>query len=105
MARAKHLAAFSGGKVRIARGTRKVTYVHLMFEAHQIVIGNGVASESFFPGPVGLRSMLPPQQAELFSLFPDLGHRPVEAVIGPTARRFLRRKDLPGHISGISPMV
>lgn len=48
-----------------------VTYIHLLFDRHQIIFGGGVPSESYFPGTVDM-----PQddatRAELRSLFPQL---------------------------------
>lgn len=32
-------------------------YYHLVFDRHEVVFSEGVASESFFPGPVALRSL------------------------------------------------
>lgn len=43
---------------RVEDGT-EVTYVHLLFDRHEIVVGDGVASESFLPGPETLQSFDP----------------------------------------------
>ncbi|MFY0680132.1 MAG: Hint domain-containing protein [Thalassovita sp.] len=53
-------------------GTQQVTYVHFMFDQHQIVQGDGAWSESFQPGDMSLASMDAPQRQELFTLFPEL---------------------------------
>ncbi|WP_323769834.1 Hint domain-containing protein, partial [Antarctobacter sp.] len=63
-ARSFHLALSMDG-VRSARGKRKLTYIHLMFEEHQVILSEGVATESFYPGQVALRMMpdqIPPEQ-------------------------------------------
>ncbi|MGR3713168.1 MAG: Hint domain-containing protein [Shimia sp.] len=48
-----------------------VTYVHLFFDCHQIVTGNGLPSESFFPGKVGMDRFDLKIREELFAIFPD----------------------------------
>lgn len=45
---AKHLV--NGGSVQVREGG-SVDYVHLLFDAHQVVISDGLPSESFLPGP------------------------------------------------------
>jgi hypothetical protein len=37
----------TGGEERLVRS---VTYVHLMFDRHQVILGGGARSESFYPG-------------------------------------------------------
>ncbi len=54
---------------RVTGGT--VEYIHLVFDHHQIVFGDGVPSESCLPD-VGLASLGAEQEAELFVLFPHL---------------------------------
>ena len=49
-----------------------VTYVHMLFDQHQIVFANGAASESFFPASTGLNSIEDAARDEVFKLFPEL---------------------------------
>ncbi|MBS1302239.1 Hint domain-containing protein [Loktanella sp. SALINAS62] len=98
LVRATHLARMDGGTVRIARGKRHVSYIHIMFERHQLVKSNGIWTESFFPGPQALAMMKTPEILELFSLFPELNFGAVQAF-GPTARPVVRRKDLPDNLA------
>ena len=65
---ALHLA----GRRGVRRVLAPVTYVHLMFDRHQIVKTQGVWSESFQPGQTVLGAMPDPQREELFRLFPHL---------------------------------
>ena len=48
--RAKHLAQMKGAQAQVLNACRAVTYIHLMFEAHQIVIDYGDPTESFYHG-------------------------------------------------------
>lgn len=52
--------------------TRSVTYIHFMFDQHQIVQGDGAWSESFQPGDQSLAGLDGAQREELFILFPEL---------------------------------
>ncbi|MDN5786362.1 MAG: Hint domain-containing protein [Pseudorhodobacter sp.] len=96
--RAKHVIDLPGSKARIANGRRRVTYVHLMFEQHQIVFGDGAASESFYPGIVGLNAVDGASRIELLTLFPQLvgliSNPKTHNPYGATARPFLTRKGI-----------
>jgi hypothetical protein len=64
-----------------------VEYVHILFERHEIVWAQGLATESFLPGP----QVLDPDDAglrqEITALFPALADA---GGCGPAARRTLR---------------
>lgn len=49
---------------------RDVVYHHLLFDRHEIILANGVWSESYLPGPMTLSDRA--IRAELVSLFPAL---------------------------------
>lgn len=53
----------------------EVTYLHLQFDAHEIVFSDGLATESFNPGPAAVAAIPDASREELQSLFPhvDLG--------------------------------
>lgn len=95
LARATHLAKSMPG-VRVASGKRQVTYVHLMFEAHQIIFAQGIPSESFYPGIMAIEMLTPIFRAELTAKFPEL--KPEKQIMdtllayGDTARTFLDTK-------------
>ncbi|WP_132997620.1 Hint domain-containing protein [Sulfitobacter pontiacus] len=97
-ARAKHLADAAKG-VRIAKGKKSVTYVHLMFDDHQVIFAENVPSESFYPGPMALDQMSKPHRAAFSKVLPALGsgrvsREEVAKVYGPTARVFLKKKQV-----------
>jgi len=66
---AKHLV--NGVTVRHA-APGFVTYVHVMFDRHQIVWANGCATESFFFGDQSRLALQSEQVEEILSLFPEL---------------------------------
>jgi len=68
-----------------------VTYIHIMFDDHEIIYAEGAATESFHPGDLGLSAVTDAARAEMFSLFPDLRASPNS--YGATARRCLRRHE------------
>ncbi len=79
--------------VRVVRdhSLREVTYVHLLLERHQVVIANGLATESFHPAGSALDTVDPEERARLMSMIPDLGSDP--ARYGAYARRALSRAE------------
>ncbi|MBV0912074.1 Hint domain-containing protein [Anianabacter salinae] len=66
---AKHLVGTAGVSEAQVLGT---TYIHFMFEHHEVVLANGAWSESFQPGDHSLKGLGSEQRAEILSLFPEL---------------------------------
>lgn len=60
------------GQPGITRETAPQTYIHLLFDEHQILRADGAWSESFQPGAKTLAGMGEEQRSELFALFPEL---------------------------------
>lgn len=102
LVRAVHLAGLEGGTARIMQGCRQVTYLHLMFDDHQILFANGAPSESFFPGHLALAALHQEARDEIFTLFPDLRHVQAGRAYGEPVRGFAGRQDLPAHLKGLS---
>ena len=48
-----------------------VTYVHIAFDSHQIVMAEGIPSESFYPGAEALNALDQAARAEILALFPE----------------------------------
>ncbi|MEP3784289.1 MAG: Hint domain-containing protein [Ascidiaceihabitans sp.] len=67
----------------------EVTYVHLMFDRHQVVYSEGLATESFLPGPQTTSSFDRAVVEEICTLFPEIDP---DTGLGysPAARRVLR---------------
>ncbi|MBC7163442.1 MAG: choice-of-anchor L domain-containing protein [Roseovarius sp.] len=78
---------------------RSVRYLHLLFDRHEILCGNGLWSESYHPGPQTMTGFDPDTEAELARLFPDLVARR-GAGFGPTARPVLRRHEAAMLLAG-----
>ncbi|WP_434620068.1 Hint domain-containing protein [Tabrizicola sp. M-4] len=97
--RAIHLARLKGGGVRQRFGCRGVTYVHLMFDRHQVLRSGGLWSESFYPGPQALASLHRAALRELETLFPGLS----AAAYGRQARTVPRFRDLPDRLKDLRP--
>ncbi|MEZ5684838.1 MAG: Ig-like domain-containing protein [Paracoccaceae bacterium] len=66
---AKHLVDNRGVKTVTTLGT---SYLHFMFDQHEVVLANGAWTESFQPGDQTLGGMGNAQRAEIFEIFPEL---------------------------------
>lgn len=66
----------------------RVTYVHVLFDQHQIIRSNGAYSESFHPSERSIGGVTEQSRAELFGLFPEL--EDVGTFASRTARRTLK---------------
>ncbi|WP_366525648.1 Hint domain-containing protein [Planktotalea sp.] len=51
---------------------KSVSYIHLMCEQHELVLSNGIWTESFQPGTQALLGVESEQRDELFTIFPEL---------------------------------
>ncbi len=60
-----------------------VTYFHLMFDRHEIIFAEGVATESLHLGAVALSTLDPATLAELTSLFGDHAGMPAPVTARP----------------------
>lgn len=69
LASAKHLVGRDGISQVTAPGT---TYIHMMFDHHEVVLSNGAWTESFQPGDYSLKGLGSEQRQEILSLFPEL---------------------------------
>ena len=86
---AKHLVNNRGVYEVESVGT---TYVHFLFDRHEVVLSDGTWSESFQPGDMSLRGIGNAQRQEIYDLFPDLRER-AYAKRYPAARRVLTAEE------------
>lgn len=66
----------------------EATYIHILFDRHEIIHANGAETESFHPGDHSLGGLNAAVREELFAIFPSL--RALPESYGSTARRILR---------------
>lgn len=85
LAPARHLV---NGRGIFIDTVAEVEYFHLLFDQHQILTSHGLASESFYPGGVGLDAFEEGTRDEVLGLFPEL--RAFESAYGPAARPVLK---------------
>jgi hypothetical protein len=86
---AKFLTALDGVDVVDVSAT---TYIHIMFDQHEVVLSDGAWTESFQPGDQTLAGVGDAQRAEILELFPELETR--TGIDGYTsARRALKKHE------------
>ena len=75
---AKQLLQIDG--IDIANDLTEITYVHFLFDDHQIVFSNGAETESLHTGTEALKSVGAAAREEIFAIFPELRDGDVERV-------------------------
>mgnify|MGYP000613265398 CR=1 FL=1 len=86
---AKHLTGLEGvDQVE----TSAVTYIHFMFDQHEVVLSDGAWTESFQPGDLTLGGLDNAQRNEIFELFPELKTDQGRAAYS-AARRALKKHE------------
>lgn len=53
---------------------KPVTYIHLIFDRHEIITANGALTESLYPGKTAQQAFSISGLAELYEIFPELEH-------------------------------
>jgi hypothetical protein len=86
---AKHLTGLDGVDSVEANG---VSYIHFMFERHEVVLSNGAWTESFQPGDHSLKGIGSAQRQEILELFPELEEAEGLKAYG-SARRSLKKHE------------
>ncbi|MCX7558139.1 Hint domain-containing protein [Sulfitobacter sp. F26204] len=72
------------------RSGGEVTYVHLLFDRHQVVFSEGLETESFLPGPQTTKSFEREIVDEICAIFPEIDPETGRGY-SPAARRTLKR--------------
>lgn len=86
---AKHLTGLDGVDEVEANG---VSYIHVMFDQHEVILSNGAWTESFQPGDYSLKGIGNAQREEILELFPELEHAEGLKAYG-SARRSLKKHE------------
>ncbi|MBW6417202.1 Hint domain-containing protein [Celeribacter sp. PS-C1] len=86
---AKHLTRIDGVE---RLNVPEVTYIHLMFDRHEVVLSDGTWSESFQPGDYTISALADAAREELFALFPELADASTRGKFS-AARRILRKHE------------
>ena len=89
LAAAKHMTGTDGIH---ALDVMNTTYVHFMFERHEVVLSNGAWTESFQPGDYSLKGIGNSQRNEIFELFPELATQEGRGDY-TAARRMLKKHE------------
>ena len=64
----------------------------MLFEHHEVILGNGAWSESFQPGDYSLGTLETAQKDEIFKIFPELRERETLGMF-VSARRTLNKRE------------
>jgi len=67
---AKHLVGKNG--IRVDQTCAEVTYHHILFDRHEVIVSEGLQTESFLPGDTIRNAMDKETLREILSLFPEL---------------------------------
>lgn len=101
---AKKLTALPG--IYVDTKVEAVTYVHLVLDAHEIILAEGAPTESFFCGPIALAAIGEEAREELLTLFPELRQpNEVGAFARPVAAGRLQKRMVARHKKNKKPIV
>ncbi|WP_112313050.1 Hint domain-containing protein [Pseudogemmobacter bohemicus] len=92
---AKHMTGCDG--VAISDAAEGTEYFHLLFDAHQVVLAEGAAAESFLPGPEAQKMLRPGAMEEILAVLPWLATRlpePARPLLKGREGRDLMRRHL-----------
>lgn len=97
---AKQLLLLDG--IDLAEDLDQVTYVHIMFDRHQVVLSNGAPTESLFTGPEALKAVGSSARDEILALFPQLAEdatsAPARVLAGGRKARSMAERH---HANGV----
>ena len=68
------------------------TYIHFMCDRHEVVLSDGIWTESFQPTDTSLKGFGNSQRAEIFDIFPDMETAEGRAAFG-SARKTLTKQE------------
>ena len=92
--------------IHIDTDCTEVTYIHLLFDQHEVIFANGAPCESLHTGPEAIKSISPAARAELFAIFPELMTAPNQrrlAALCPENRQ--QRQLIARHKKNNKPLL
>ncbi|MEM1237204.1 MAG: Hint domain-containing protein [Pseudomonadota bacterium] len=95
---AKHLV--DDHSIRVEEGGF-VTYVHLLFDRHEVVFSEGLATESFLPGPQTTDCFEEEVLDEICEIFPELDPQ-TGSGYSPSVRRTLKSHEAKVFMKGVA---
>lgn len=101
---AARLTALRG--VDVDQDLHKVTYFHILFDDHQIVLAEGAPSESLYLGPETMKTIPKAAREEILALFPEIlnGQKaPKSACFIPTEK--LQKQLIERHLKNQKPLI
>jgi len=84
----------------------EVSYVHLLFDDHEVILAEGAPSESLFVGPGAMQALGAEAREEILTLFPELdraSHVPLSARPIPLGR--LQKRLIDRHARNRKPLL
>ncbi len=76
-----------GGGITLDVACSEVTYFHILLETHEVLVSNGLATESFLPGGYAVAGLDSETREELYHLFPEIGGSPAMQGLADSAHR------------------
>ncbi|MDA7460602.1 Hint domain-containing protein [Planktomarina temperata] len=92
--------------IHIDTDCTEVTYIHLLFDQHEVIFANGAPCESLHTGPEAIKSISPAARAGLFAIFPELMTAPNQrrlAALCPENRQ--QRQLIARHKKNKKPLL
>ncbi|WP_317055510.1 Hint domain-containing protein [Roseovarius rhodophyticola] len=92
--------------IYIETDVQDVEYIHLLFDAHEVIFAEGAPSESLFTGPMALKSVSDEALQELLSIFPQLAaedYQPKPACFIPRGKQ--QKKLIARHVRNKKPLL
>lgn len=100
---ARKLTAVAG--IHVDHDQTDVTYIHLVFDDHEIIQANGAPTESFYPGPAALRALNPAARSEIYAIFPQLLEMQLPNPARPIPKGAAQKKLMQRHVKNAKTLL
>lgn len=91
--------------IEIASETRSVTYLHLLFDRHEIIFAEGTPTESLYTGAEALNAIGPDAREEILTLFPELADNVAPDPARPLPRGKALNRLAQRHLRNRKPLL